>query len=123
MLCVHLTGSLGQLNIIGNALASGLTLTTLIYALGEISGCHINPAVTLAFAAKRMFPWRWVVLYWASQLCGACVAGAALLGFYGQNNGSFSVNGPLNQNAVVGAGNTQTVYTDWVSCKPDAIAR
>ncbi|MEU1003874.1 MIP/aquaporin family protein [Streptomyces tibetensis] len=49
-----------------------------IYVAGGVSGAHINPAVTLAFAVRRKFPWVKVLPYWASQVLGA-LAGAALV--------------------------------------------
>ncbi|MZF89959.1 MIP/aquaporin family protein [Streptomyces sp. SID5643] len=49
-----------------------------IYVAGGVSGAHINPAVTLAFAVRRRFPWVKVVPYWVSQVLGA-LAGAALV--------------------------------------------
>lgn len=49
-----------------------------IYIAGGISGAHLNPAVTLAFAVRRRFPWKKVPAYWAAQLAGA-FAGAALV--------------------------------------------
>lgn len=49
-----------------------------IYVAGGVSGAHINPAVTLAFAVRRKFPWAKVVPYWVSQVLGA-LAGAALV--------------------------------------------
>jgi glycerol uptake facilitator protein len=49
-----------------------------VYVAGGVSGAHINPAVTLAFAVRRRFPWVKVVPYWFSQLVGA-FAGAALV--------------------------------------------
>ncbi|GAB2757040.1 MIP/aquaporin family protein [Streptomyces bullii] len=49
-----------------------------IYVAGGVSGAHINPAVTLAFAIRRKFPWVKVVPYWVSQVLGA-LAGAALV--------------------------------------------
>jgi aquaporin Z len=49
----------------------------LIYAWGPLSGLHINPAVTFAFTARRVFPPRWALPYWAAQFAGAI--GAALL--------------------------------------------
>ncbi|MEW2611319.1 MIP/aquaporin family protein [Streptomyces sp. NPDC047880] len=49
-----------------------------IYVAGGVSGAHINPAVTLAFAVRRRFPWVKVLPYWASQVLGA-LAGAALV--------------------------------------------
>ncbi|GHC86526.1 hypothetical protein GCM10010309_65940 [Streptomyces violaceochromogenes] len=49
-----------------------------IYVAGGVSGAHINPAVTLAFAVRRKFPWVKVMPYWVSQVLGA-LAGAALV--------------------------------------------
>ena len=68
-------GSFGQLGI---ALAFGLAVAAMIYALGHISGAHINPAVSFAFALSRHFPWRHVGAYWIAQCCGA-IAAALLL--------------------------------------------
>ena len=60
------------------SVAPGLTLTALTFAMADVSGCHFNPAVTLAFAARRNFPWRWVPGYWAAQVAGA-VLGALFM--------------------------------------------
>lgn len=49
-----------------------------VYVAGGVSGAHLNPAVTLAFAVRRKFPWRKVLPYWGAQLVGA-FAGAALV--------------------------------------------
>lgn len=57
---------------------SGLVLTTVIWAFGDVSGAHVNPAFTLALAVTRRFPWRLVPCYVAAQLLGSA-AGAALL--------------------------------------------
>ncbi len=57
--------------------APGLLVMAMIYTLGDISGAHINPAVTLAFALRRAFPWARVPGYWLAQLLGA--SGAALV--------------------------------------------
>jgi aquaporin Z len=57
-----------------SALAPGLTVLVLICALGNVSGAHINPAVTLAFALRRAFPWRRVPGYLVAQLLGAVTA-------------------------------------------------
>ncbi|KAJ0042286.1 hypothetical protein Pint_19221 [Pistacia integerrima] len=56
---------------LGASLAGGLIVTVMIYAVGHISGAHMNPAVTLAFAAVRHFPWKQVPFYAAAQLTGA----------------------------------------------------
>jgi len=62
-----ITGS----DLLGISFAFGLIITALVYALGKVSGCHINPAVTFALAATKRFPWREVPTYWASQVVGA----------------------------------------------------
>ncbi|MFI1165461.1 MIP/aquaporin family protein [Streptomyces sp. NPDC020801] len=53
-----------------------------VYVAGGVSGAHINPAVTLAFAVRRKFPWVKVVPYWISQLAGAFVGAALVYGVY-----------------------------------------
>ncbi|MEO6797461.1 MAG: MIP family channel protein [Candidatus Dormibacter sp.] len=55
-----------------------IAVTMGIYVAGGITGAHINPAVTLAFAVRGDFPWRKVLPYWAAQVAGA-FAGAALV--------------------------------------------
>jgi MIP family channel proteins len=66
----------GALTHLGVALTFGLIVTVMIAATGHLSGAHFNPAVTLAFAITRHFPWQDVPLYVGSQLLGA--AGGAL---------------------------------------------
>lgn len=56
------------------SLVSGLVVAAMIYAVGHISGAHLNPAVTLAFAVVRRFPKRQVAAYWLAQFLGAMVA-------------------------------------------------
>jgi len=53
-----------------------------VYVAGGVSGAHINPAVTLAFAVRRKFPWGKVLPYWISQLAGAFVGAALVLLVY-----------------------------------------
>lgn len=62
----------------GVALAFGLTLLALAYALGPISGCHINPAVTLAVLLSRGMTATEAAYYWAAQLAGGIVGAAVL---------------------------------------------
>ncbi len=62
------------------AMGWGLAVMLGIYVAGTISGAHINPAVTLAFAARGKFPWNKVVPYWVAQVLGAFV-GAAIVYF------------------------------------------
>ncbi len=68
----------GTVSHVGIALTFGLIVLAMIYALGDISGCHLNPAVTLGFFFARRFAGRWVAPYIASQLFGALLASAAL---------------------------------------------
>ena len=64
-------GALGQ---VGVAMVFGLTVLALVYAIGDASGCHLNPAVTLGFAADGRFPPSEVAPYTASQCAGAILA-------------------------------------------------
>jgi aquaporin Z len=64
--------------VVGVALAFGLVLLALAYAIGPISGCHINPAVTLGVLLSRGMTAREAGLYWVAQFAGG-IAGAALL--------------------------------------------
>src|ERR1700693_2607284 len=52
----------------------GLAVMLGIYVAGPVSGAHINPAVTLAFAARGRHPWGKVLPYWVALICGAVVA-------------------------------------------------
>jgi aquaporin Z len=63
----------------GVALAFGLTLLTMVYVIGPISGCHINPAVTIGLWAAKRFPAKEVLPYWGAQIVGGLIAGALLL--------------------------------------------
>jgi len=69
------TGALGH---VGVAITFGLVIMAMIYAVGHISGAHLNPAVSLAFALNRHFPWTKLLGYWAAQLVGAFAAAALL---------------------------------------------
>ncbi|MFW0797068.1 aquaporin Z [Gordonia sp. CPCC 205515] len=63
---------------LGVALAFGLTVVTMAYAVGHISGGHFNPAVTLGAAASGRLPWKELPGYWISQVVGGLVAGLIL---------------------------------------------
>ncbi|WOL17140.1 hypothetical protein Cni_G25929 [Canna indica] len=64
----------GVVSQLGASVAGGLIVTVMIYAVGHISGAHMNPAVTLAFAVSKHFPWIQVPFYWSAQFTGAMVA-------------------------------------------------
>jgi MIP family channel proteins len=68
----------GQLGHTGVAASFGLVIVVMIYALGHVSGAHFNPAVTIAFAVGRHFPWPRTVSYIAVQVAGAALAALAL---------------------------------------------
>ncbi len=68
----------GQLGHIGVAIAFGLVIMAMIYAVGHVSGAHLNPAVSLSFALTRHFPWTRMWGYWAAQAAGALLSAAVL---------------------------------------------
>ncbi len=95
------------IGFLGVALAFGLTVVVMAYAVGHISGGHFNPAVTLGAALSGRLPWRDALPYWITQLVAGIVAGAVLLaiatgrsefsvaenGFATNGYGEFSPNG------------------------------
>lgn len=68
----------GEVSTATRAVAPGLVVAAMIYALGSVSGAHLNLAVTLAFAVRTVFPWRWVPAYIAAELVGALGAAGVL---------------------------------------------
>jgi aquaporin NIP len=68
----------GAVSHVGVGLTFGLVVLAMIYAVGDVSGAHLNPAVTLGFVAARRFPGRWVAPYIASQCIGALLASLLL---------------------------------------------
>ena len=93
----------GAVTHVGAALAAGLIVMSMIYAIGETSGAHINPAVTIAFWAARRFPGRDVGPYILFQCCGAVLASVTLrLLFLNQSEtGSTKPFGSWEQAAVL----------------------
>src|SRR5262245_17353635 len=66
------------IGFLGVSLAFGLTVVTMVYAIGHISGCHLNPAVTVGLAAGGRFPSGEILPYIVAQVVGAIVAAAVL---------------------------------------------
>nr|MBP8051323.1 aquaporin Z [Aeromonas sp.] len=66
------------IGLLGVALAFGLTVLTMAYAIGHISGCHLNPAVTVGLWAGGRFPASGVVPYIVAQVLGGIAAGGVL---------------------------------------------
>jgi aquaporin Z len=86
---------------LGVAFAFGLTVLTMAYAIGHISGCHLNPAVTAGLCIAGRFSIKDVIPYWIAQVLGG-LAGAAVLYFIASGNGSGSFeihNDPLRPHA------------------------
>lgn len=67
------------IGLAGVSLAFGLTVLTMAYALGHISGCHLNPAVTIGLWSANRFPAKEILPYVAAQLVGAIIAALLLL--------------------------------------------
>ena len=65
--------------VVGTAIAFGLTVVAMAYTIGNISGCHINPAITFAVALSGRMSWKDACGYWVGQLIGGIIAGAILL--------------------------------------------
>jgi len=77
-----LTGEVVNGGYTNITLAWGLGVTMGIYVAGKITGGHLNPAVTVALAAYRNFPWRKVIPYCAAQIAGAFTASALVFWNY-----------------------------------------
>lgn len=67
----------------GIALSFGLVVLMMIYAIGSVSGAHINPAVSIAFASVGRFPWKEVPVYALVQFAGAIAGSFAVLKCFG----------------------------------------
>ncbi|MBI1829865.1 MAG: aquaporin family protein [Planctomycetes bacterium] len=79
---VHVDVLTGDLGLAAVALVWAIAIMLAIFCVGAVSGAHINPAMTLAFAAWGQFAWRDVPAYLAGQLAGAFLAAAVLFAFF-----------------------------------------
>lgn len=85
------------IGLLGVSLAFGLTVLTMAYAIGHISGCHLNPAVSVGLAAGGRFSWAEVAPYAIAQVLGAIVA-AALLYLIASGKAGFDLSSGLAAN-------------------------
>ncbi len=84
----------GAITHVGIALTFGLVVLAMIHTFGDVSGAHLNPAVTLGFAAARRFAWRDVPAYLGAQLVGALAASTLLHGLFPQDPASLGTTLP-----------------------------
>jgi glycerol uptake facilitator protein len=70
-------------DLLGISFAFGFIIAAMVYAIGKVSGCHINPAVTFALAVTKRHPWREVPAYWIAQVVGATIGALAIWAIFG----------------------------------------
>src|SRR6056297_1180808 len=100
------------IGFLGVSLAFGLTVLTMAYALGGISGGHFNPAVTLGLAAAGRFPVSGIAGYWLAQTAGALAAAGVLFVIVSGQAGFAGVGGfASNGYGLVAALTTEIVLT------------
>jgi aquaporin Z len=85
------------IGLLGVSFAFGLTVLTMAYAIGHISGCHLNPAVTIGLTVAKRFPSNEVPYYLLAQIAGG-VAGAAVLAVIATGHPNFSFAGGFASN-------------------------
>ncbi|MBQ9450207.1 MAG: aquaporin [Bacteroidales bacterium] len=89
--------------VVGTAIAFGLTVIAMAYTIGSISGCHINPAITLAVALSGRMTWKDACGYWCGQIIGGILAGAVLM-LLASVVSAPDLTGGLGSNGVANAG-------------------
>jgi aquaporin Z len=85
------------IGLLGVSLAFGLTVLTMAYAIGHVSGCHLNPAVSFGLWAGRRFPARDLVPYAVAQVIGAII-GAGILSLIASGRAGFDLAGGFASN-------------------------
>ena len=108
--------------VVGTAFAVGLAVGAMAYPSGGISGCHINPAITLGVALSGRMSWKDACGYWVGQIIGGILAGACLLlvakvvtpdlgAFAGANPAGLGANGVAHAGGVGGAFLVEVIAT------------
>lgn len=95
-------------------LTFGLALAALVYTFGHVSGCHLNPAVTVGLAVSGRFPWKYTPSYIFSQLAGAITASLAVWAIFGEAARKDAILGapqPANHSSQVTVFAVETVMT------------
>jgi glycerol uptake facilitator protein len=86
------------------ALAFAFAIAAMVYTIGHISGCHINPAVTFAFAVTRRISWSEAVVYWVAQIIGGILGALVIAVSFGWTKAATTGLGPTD------FGNAITLY-------------
>ncbi len=108
--------------LVGTAIAFGLAVVAMAYTIGGISGCHINPAITLGVALSGRMSWKDACGYWCGQIIGGILAGAVLLlvanvvtpelgAFAGANPAGLGANGVAHAGGAGGAFLVEVIAT------------
>lgn len=91
------TALFGGVGFLGVAIAFGLTVVTMAYGIGHVSGAHLNPAVSFGVWVNGRMGFKDMLLYWVAQIIGACIAGCVLKVVWGAcglgTTGVFAANG------------------------------
>src|SRR5262245_4430269 len=103
--------TMADLGVISLAFATVVVAT--VYALGHVSGNHINPAVTIGLAATGKFPWKHVPEYLAAQVVGATLGAFAIVGVLGPKAHEVGL-GVAQFNTSLGVGNVQGFLAEFV---------
>ncbi len=101
--------------VVGTAVAFGLAVVAMAYTIGGISGCHINPAITLGVALSGRMSWNDACGYWCGQVIGGIIAGAVLL-LLTNVVAAPDLTGGLGTNGVANAGGA------WGACLVECLA-
>jgi glycerol uptake facilitator protein len=72
-------------DLLGISFAFAFVIAAMVYAIGKVSGCHINPAVTFALAVTKRVPWREVPVYWCAQVVGAVIGALGIWAVFGHS--------------------------------------
>jgi MIP family channel proteins len=105
-ICGVVSAGAGQAPLTNVALVHTLVLMSLVYAIGSISGCHVNPAVTIALAAIRKISGRDAGIYIACQLAGAVCAGLLVHAFFNVRGDVVNFGTPAVAKLFLDGGNT-----------------
>lgn len=87
-----------HVGVLGVAIAFGLTVVTMAYAIGHISGCHLNPAVTVGLVVGGRFPAKDLLPYVVAQCVGGVIAAALILTIAGDTKSGYDLAGGLASN-------------------------